>query len=157
MKKESTKDRWYVEINSDFQKSGQIEIIGKPVRMIECSYTDLEYVCSTKIFDVLSKLSGKKALVLRYLIAHAEDPEFMNVTNTELAERLQIGRNTVIDAMKILTEERIIVREGTLLRFLPCAASLDDQGCELAPAENDAQIKGQYEIIDTDLNIKEIC
>ena len=162
-------NKWYVEIDKCFTDTGEIKIIGSPINVTEAEQKTprggFEIAYMSALFDLFDKLGGKKYLVLQYLLKHKDGMNCINMTNTELAEKVGVGRNTVVDTMKILTEAGIVVRKGTVIRFSPRLFVKGDakkeayimrKFVEEQELQAEKQCDGQLKIVDTDCNLEEV-
>lgn len=118
-------NKWYVELDPDALKNGNMVMVGKPINVAEQEQKTprggFEIAYMTALFDIFDKLGGKKYIVLKYLLAHKDGMNCINITNTQLAEACKVGRNTVVDTMRILTDAGLVTRKGTVIRFSPRA------------------------------------
>lgn len=122
--KETIENKWYAPIDKAvYEATGQVVISGAPVNVAEQEQKiprgGFEIAYMSALFDLFDKLGGKKYLVLKYLLKHKDGMNCLNITNTELAEKAGVGRNTVVDTMAILTQAGVVVRKGTVIRFNP--------------------------------------
>lgn len=155
----------YVEIDKELLHStGEIKIIGKPIDVAEQEQKTprggFEIAYMSALFDIFDKLGGKKYLVLQYILKNKDSMNCLNITNSELAQKVGVGRNTVVDTMKILTDAGVVVRKGTVIRLSGRVFVKGDAQKEayimrkFVEEKEQSQIKGQLEIVDTELNLK---
>ena len=121
LSKGRVENKWYVEIDPCFQNTGEVKIVGSPINVAEQEQRTprggFEIAYMSALFDIFDKLGGKKYLVLQYILKHKDGMNTLNITNCELAEKVGVGRNTVVDTMKILTDAGVITRKGTVIRL----------------------------------------
>lgn len=167
VKKGKIESKCYVEIDREaLYSTGEVKIVGKPIDVAEQEQKTprggFEIAYMSALFDIFDKLGGKKYLVLQYILKHKDGMNCLNITNSELAEKVGVGRNTVIDTMKILTDAGLITRKGTVIRLSARVFVKGDAQKEayimrkFVEEKEQSQLKGQLEIIDTDLNMKEV-
>ena len=114
----------YVEIDLQLLRStGEIRIISEPI--IAPTITSkvprgkFEITYTSELFDIMKELGNKKIEVLSYILDHKDGNNALNITNAQLAKKLNISRPTVIDTMKILTEADLIKRENSVIMVNP--------------------------------------
>jgi DNA-binding MarR family transcriptional regulator len=166
MTKGKIESKCYVEIDKELLHStGEIKIIGKPIDVAEQEQKTprggFEIAYMSALFDIFDKLGGKRYSVLQYLLKNKDGMNCLNITNSELAEKVGCSRPVVIETMKILTDAGLVVRKGTVIRLSARVFVKGDAQKEayimrkfVEEQEKDKQIKGQLEFTDTDLNLK---
>ena len=166
LKKSKVENKYYVEIDPCFQETGEIKIVGTPINVAEQEQITprggFEIAYMSALFDIFDKLGGKKYLVLQYILKHKDGMNTLNMTNSELAEKVGVGRNTVVDTMKILTDAGVLTRKGTVIRLSARVFVKGDVKKEayimrkFVEEQEQTQIKGQLQIVNTDLELKEV-
>jgi len=121
IEKGKIESKCYIEIDPVFWKTGEIIHIGTPIDVAEQEQRTprggFEIAYMAAILDIFDKLGGKKYTVLQYILKHKDGMNCLNMSNSELAKKCGVGRNTVVDTMKILTEAGVVVRKGTVIRL----------------------------------------
>lgn len=166
IKKGKIENKWYVEIDPCFEENGEVKIVGDPINVAEQEQKTprggFEIAYMSALFDIFDKLGGKRYLVLQYLLKHKDGMNCLNITNTELARNAGVGRNTVVDTMRILTDAGLVVRKGTVIRLSARVFVKGDAQKEayimrkFTEEKEQNQIKGQMEIVNTDLEMEEV-
>ena len=118
------KNKAYVEIDLEMLEStGEIRIVGEPI--IAPTITTkvprgkFEITYTSELFDIMKTLGNKKIEVLSYILDHKDGNNSLNMTNTEIAERTNISRKTVVETVKILRDADLLRRKGTVLSISP--------------------------------------
>lgn len=111
----------YIEIDPIFLETGEIIHIGDPIEVAEQEQKTprggFEIAYMAALLEIFDKLGGKKYTVLQYILKNKDAMNCLNMSNCELAKKCGVGRNTVVDTMKILTEAGVVVRKGTVIRL----------------------------------------
>lgn len=111
----------YVKIDAKaLKETGEIKIISEPIEAEQIvkkvprngfEITYLAYFC-----DLFDKLGGKKYVVFKYIIENKNTENQLIITNRELAQKCNVGINTVTDTLKLLKEANLIsVRTGAIM------------------------------------------
>ena len=166
LKKGKVESKWYVEIDSCFQQTGEVKIVGQPISVAEQEQVTprggFEIAYMSALFDIFDKLGGKKYLVLQYILKHKDGMNTLNITNSELAKKVGCARQVVVDTMKILTDAGVLVRKGTVIRLSSKVFVKGDVQKEayimrkFVEEQEQTQIRGQLKIVDADLNLEEV-
>lgn len=157
--------KWYVEIDSIFQETGEIVIIGEPIDVAEVMKTtpkgNFEIAYMSALFEIFDKLGGKRYKVLEYILKHKDSMNCLNITNTELAEKVGCSRPVVIETIKILTDAGIVTRKGTVLALSPkvfVKGNAQREGYIMSHfremQESEKPMPGQLRIVGTDMDIE---
>ena len=116
--------RAYVEIDLELLEStGEVRIIGSPI--IAPTITtkvprgSFEITYTSELFGILEKLGNKKIQVLSYILDNKDGNNTLNMTNTELAERTNISRKTVVETINILKDADLLQRKGSVIMISP--------------------------------------
>lgn len=159
-------NKWYVEIDPCFQQTGEVKIVGQPINVAEQEQKTprggFEIAYMSALFDIFDKLGGKKYLVLQYILKNKDGMNTLNITNTELAKKVGCARQVVVDTMKILTDAGVLTRKGTVIRLSARVFVKGDAQKEayimrkFVEEKEQNQLKGQLEIIDTNMGVKEV-
>lgn len=119
--KSKIQSKCYIEIDPIYRETGEIIHIGEPIDVAEQEQKTprggFEIAYMAALFDIFDKLGGKKYAVLQYILKNKDGMNCLNMSNSELAKKCGVGRNTVVDTMKILKEAGVIVRKGTVIRL----------------------------------------
>lgn len=117
-----------------------------------------------EIINLIETLGNKKMLVVKYILEHMSKTEnTLIITTRELAEKCNVGLNTVVDTLKLLEDAKIIERRTGAIMVspklmnnwkAPKEASMMIKYYEFGGDNNDSQIDGQMEIKDIDCNIE---
>lgn len=156
--REPISNKWYVEIDECFLDTGEIKLIGEPINVAQQEQKiprgGFEIAYMSALFDLFDRLGGKKYTVLRYILDNRDGMNCLNMTNTELAEKAGVGRNTVVDTIKILSEAGVVTRKGTVLRLSPRLFVKGNAQKEAyimrkftEEREQEQQIKGQLRLV----------
>lgn len=66
--------------------------------------------------DLFDKLGGKKYVVFKYILNNKSSENTLIITNRELAEKCNVGINTVTDTLKLLKDSGLITqRTGAIM------------------------------------------
>lgn len=154
----------YVKIDAKaLHETGEVRIISEPIEAEQIvkkvprngfEITYLAYFC-----DLFDKLGGKKYVVFKYIIEHKNSDNQLIITNRELAEKCNVGINTVTDTIKLLKEANLIsVRTGAIMLLPKLAHRGSDrkeaylmQKFEAFDDKGDTNLDGQMDI--TDYNV----
>ena len=127
-------NKYYIEIDPCYKDTGEIKVIGEPINVAEQEQITprggFEIAYMSALFDIFGKLGGKKYLVLQYILKNKDVMNCLNITQRQLAEKVQVSLQTVNDTMKILTDAGLIVRKGTVIRLSTGAFVKDDASKE---------------------------
>jgi DNA-binding Lrp family transcriptional regulator len=114
----------YVPIDLELlEATGEIKIVGAPI--IAPTVTTkvprgkFEITYTAELFDIMRELGNKKIEVLSYILDHKDGNNSLNMTNSQLAEELNVSRPTVIDTLKILSNAELVKRKGTVIMVSP--------------------------------------
>lgn len=163
-KKSNLNNEYYIRLDKQtLETTGEIRIAegASPLPVVEreepIKRGGFEIAYMSALLDVFDKLGNKKIQVLKYILAHKDGMNTLNITNTELAEKCGVARQTVVDTIKLLTDADILVRKGTVLRLSPRLVVRGDYNKEMGIlrrfAEEQAEVGRQGTIIE--LNVGE--
>lgn len=123
VKKGNVDNKWYAEIDPCFESTGEIKIVGEPVNVAQQEQIvprgGFEIAYMSALFEIFDKLGNRKMQVLKYILEHKDGMNCLNITNSELAEKVPCSRQTVVDTMKLLTDAGMVARKGTVIRLNP--------------------------------------
>ena len=116
--------------------------------------TYLAYFC-----DLFDKLGGKKYIVFKYIIENKNSENQLIITSRELAEKCNVGINTVTDTLKLLkTANLISTRTGAIMLLPKLAHRGSDkkeaylmQKFEAFDNNKSDDIEGQMDITDLEI------
>lgn len=67
-------------------------------------------------FDLFDQLAGKKYAVVKYILQNKSNENTLIITNRELAQKCNVGINTVTDTLKLLKNAGLIeTRTGAIM------------------------------------------
>lgn len=154
----------YVKIDARaLHETGEVKIIGEPIEAEQVvkkvprngfEITYLAYFC-----DLFDKLGGKKYIVFKYIIENKNSENQLIITSRELAEKCNVGINTVTDTLKLLkTANLISTRTGAIMLLPKLAHRGSDkkeaylmQKFEAFDNNKSDDIEGQMDITDLEI------
>lgn len=120
----AVQERAYVEIDlKTLNETGEIVIKGAPI--IAPTITEkvprgkFEVVYTAELFSILKELGNKKIEVLSYLLDNKDGNNSLNMTNTEIAEKVGCSRPTVIDAINVLKNAGLLRKKNSVITLSP--------------------------------------
>ncbi len=172
-------EKVYVEINKQaYEQDGVFEPIGNPIYapMVTTKVPrgNFEIVYTSELFNVMRELGNKKIDVFAWLLDHKDGNNSINTNMRKLASETGVSLRTVNDTIQVLRDAGLLKREGSIYTL---SAQLMVKGSQVREAylmrryeaipdkqpalpDNridaiDAQLDGQYEILNTNMEIGE--
>lgn len=82
------------------------------------------------LFNIFDKLGGQKYKVLKYILQHKSSDNTLIITNRELAEKSKTSLQTVVGALKVLREAKLIETRTGAIMINPKIAHRGNEGTE---------------------------
>lgn len=100
----------------EFEEVGQADMFYKPVARTEPFM--ITYLA--EIINLIDNLGNKKMQVVKYILRNmSKSDNILLITNRELAEKANVGINTVTDTLKTLEKANIIQRRTGAIMISP--------------------------------------
>lgn len=174
-------EKVYVEIDKKaYEEDGVFSPVGTPIYapMVTTKVPrgNFEIVYTSELFQIMRELGSKKIDVFTYLLDHKDGNNSLNTNMRRIADECGVSLPTVSDTIQVLRSAGLLKREGsvyTLSARLMVKGSqvreaylmrryeaIDDNTKKPALEDKtidavDAQLEGQYEILNTDMEIGE--
>ncbi len=118
------KKEYYIAIDEEaWTKHHELIPVGDPIEMPVITKRvpsgDFEIVYMSNLFLVLKELGNQKIKVLEFILKNKDSSNMLNMTNKEIAEKVGCSRPTVIDTIKVLQNNKLITRKGTVYMLYP--------------------------------------
>lgn len=114
----------YVEIDLRLLKeTGEIKIIGDPIEAPEITTRvpsgAFEITYTAELFNVMQKMGNAKIKVFSYILDHKDGNNCINTNVRKLAKEIGVSHQTISSTFKILQEQELIDRKGSVYMISP--------------------------------------
>ena len=115
---------WYVKIDGKkYLNYGTIEFLGDPFNAKEeiekIPRKDFEIVYPKALSKILLYLGNQKIRVFEYLLRHKDGKNYLNMSQRNLAEEIQVSLQTVSSTITYLLNAEVLTRSGNGYRISP--------------------------------------
>lgn len=96
------------------QRTGETIEADQVIKKVPRNGFEITYL--SYFMDLFDKLGGKKYVVFKYILNNKSSENTLIITNRELAEKCNVGINTVTDTLKLLKDSGLITqRTGAIM------------------------------------------
>ena len=155
----------YVEIDLRLLKeTGEIRLVGDPivapVITTRVPRGEFEITYTAELFSIMQKMGNAKIRVFAWILDHKDGNNCINTNVRQLAKEVGVSHTTIASTLKILQEQELIERQGSVYMVSPRLMvkgsqvreaflmkrfiEMDDKDDSLPTIEG--QIEGQLEI-----------
>ena len=100
-------------------KTGEIIEVDFLLKDIKNSRSDFEITYLNNLFNLFDTLGGKKYAVIKYLIENRNNINQLEITIRELAKKINVNKETVVETLALLRKANIINTKTGLIMINP--------------------------------------
>lgn len=121
--------RW-LQVPQDYKPKPGENVIDTDDVVKKVDRNGFEITYLSYFFDLFDQLAGKKYAVVKYILKNKSSDNTLIITNRELANKCNVGINTVTETLKILKIAGLIVTRTGAIMINPKLAHRGNDGKE---------------------------
>ena len=123
------RSKWLKVADDYVPKDGE-EVISADEIVKKVPRNGFEITYLAYLFDIFDRLGGQKYKVLKYILQNKSSENTLIITNRELANKAKVSIMTVVEALKVLRNAKLIETRTGAIMINPKIAHRGNEGTE---------------------------
>lgn len=123
------RSKW-LKVPDDYVPKDGEEVISADEIVKKVPRNGFEITYLAYLFDIFDRLGGQKYKVLKYILQNKSSENTLIITNRELANKAKVSIMTVVEALKVLRNAKLIETRTGAIMINPKIAHRGNEGTE---------------------------